>query len=70
MNLQICMEEIFVPEDRVSLKVSVHTLQVLHMPTVGDSTDMDPIIQLLTYTYQHLMVNNSDLMPNPLSQLC
>ena len=29
------MEETFVPEDRVSLKVSVHILQMFHMPTVG-----------------------------------
>ena len=35
------MEERFVPDDRVSLKVSVHTLQVFHMPTVGDSSDID-----------------------------
>ena len=64
------MEERFVPEDRVSLKVSVHTLQVFYMATVGDSADIDPIIQLLPYTYQYLMVNTSDCMLNPLSQLC
>ena len=40
------MKERFVPEDGVSLKVLVHTLQVFHMPTVGDSVDIDPIIQL------------------------
>ena len=48
------MEERFVPEGGVSLKVSVHTLQEFHMPTVGDSEDIDLIIQLLPYTYQHL----------------
>ena len=64
------MEERFVPEDTVSILVSVHTLQVFHMPTIGDSADIDPIIQLLLYTYQDLMVNTSDCMPNPLSQLC
>ena len=64
------MVERFVPEDRVPLKVLIHTLQVFHMPTVGDSAGIDPIIQFLPYTYQHLMVNTSDCMLNPLSQLC
>ena len=64
------MEERFVPEDRVSLKVSVHTLPVFHMLTVDDSADIDPITQLLPYTCQHLMVNTSDCMLKPLSQLC
>ena len=40
------------------------------MPTVGDSADIDPIIQLLPYTYQHGIVNTSDYVLNSLSQLC
>ena len=60
----------FMPEDRISLKVSVHTLQVFHMPTVGDSADIDPnpapAINLSTFDgeYQRLR------MLNALSQLC
>ena len=34
-------EERFVSKETVSLKFSVHILQVLHMLTVGDSADID-----------------------------
>ena len=44
------IDETVVSVYRVSLKVSVHILQVFHMPTVDDSADIDPIIQLLPYT--------------------
>ena len=37
------MKERFVPENRVSLKVSIHILQVFHMPTIGDSADQSYI---------------------------
>jgi hypothetical protein len=45
------------------------TLQVLDMSTVGDAADIHPVIKFLPHTLQHLVVNSSDCLHDPLSQL-
>ena len=40
------------------------------MTTVGDVADINPVVQFLPYTSQHLTVDTSDYMRHPLSQLC
>jgi hypothetical protein len=45
------------------------TLQVLHMSTLGDSADVNPVIKFLLHTLQHLAVDSSDCLQDPWSQL-
>jgi hypothetical protein len=45
------------------------TLQVLDMSTLGDVTDVNPVIKFLLHTLQHLAVDSSDCLHDPLSQL-
>jgi hypothetical protein len=44
-------------------------LQVLDMSTLGDAADINPVIKFLPHMLQHLTVNSSDCLHNPLSQL-
>jgi hypothetical protein len=44
-------------------------LQVLDMSTLGDTADVNPVIKFLPHTLQHLVVDSSDCLHNPLSQL-
>jgi hypothetical protein len=45
------------------------TLQVLDMSTLGDAADVNPVIKFLPHTLQHLAVDSSDCLHDPLSQL-
>jgi hypothetical protein len=45
------------------------TLQVLDISTFGDVADVNPILKFLLHTLQHLMVDSSDCLHGPLSQL-
>jgi hypothetical protein len=45
------------------------TLQVLDMSTLGDAADVSPVIKFLPHTLQHLAVESSDCLHDPLSQL-
>jgi len=45
------------------------TLQVLDMSTLGDAADVNPVINFLPHTWQHLVVDSSDCLHDPLSQL-
>jgi hypothetical protein len=45
------------------------TLQVLDMSTLGDAADVNPVIKFLPHMLQHLVVDNSDYLHDPLSQL-
>jgi hypothetical protein len=44
------------------------TLQVLDMSTLGDAADVNPVIKFLPHTLQHLVVDSSDCLHDPLSQ--
>ena len=53
-----------------TLQVSVlPTLQVLDMCTLGDAADVNPVIKFLRHALQHLAVDSSDCLHDPLSQL-
>jgi hypothetical protein len=39
------------------------------MSTLGDAADVNPVIKFLPHMLQHLAVNNSDYLHEPLSQL-
>jgi hypothetical protein len=39
------------------------------MSTLGDVADVNPVIKFLPYTLQHLAVDSSDCLYDPLSQL-
>jgi hypothetical protein len=39
------------------------------MSTLGDAADFNPVIKLLPHTLQHLAVDISDCLYDPLSQL-
>jgi hypothetical protein len=45
------------------------TLQVLDMSTFGDAADVNPVIRFQPHMLQHLVVDSSDCLHNPLSQL-
>jgi hypothetical protein len=45
------------------------TLQVLDASTLGDAEDVKLLIKLLPHTLQHLAVDSSDCLHDPLSQL-
>ena len=45
------------------------TLQVLDMCTLGDAADVNPVIKFLRHALQHLAVDSSDCLHDPLSQL-
>jgi len=45
------------------------TLQVLDMSTLGDAADVNPVIKFLPQTLQHLAIDSSDCLHDPLSQL-
>jgi hypothetical protein len=45
------------------------TLQVLDMSTLSDAADVNPVVKFLPHMLQHLVVNSSDCLQNPLSQL-
>ena len=45
------------------------TLQVLDMFTLGDAANVNPVIEFLPHTLQHLAVDSSDCLHDPLSQL-
>jgi hypothetical protein len=45
------------------------TLQVLDMATLGGAADVNPVIKFLPHTLQHLAVESSDCLHDPLSQL-
>jgi len=45
------------------------TLQVLDMSTLGDVADVNPVIKFLPHTLQHLPVDSSDCLHDPLSRL-
>jgi hypothetical protein len=44
-------------------------LQVLDMSTLGDAADVKPVIQFLPHKLQHLEVDSSGCIHDPLSQL-
>ena len=44
-------------------------LQVLDMCTLGDAPDVNPVIKFLRHALQHLAVDSSDCLHDPLSQL-
>ena len=44
-------------------------LQVLDMCTLGDAADVNPVIKFLRHALQHLAVDSSDCLHDPLSQL-
>jgi hypothetical protein len=39
------------------------------MSTLGDAADANPVIKFLPHPLQNLVVDNSDFLHNPLSQL-
>jgi hypothetical protein len=39
------------------------------MYTLGDATDVNPVIKFLPHKLQHLAVDSSDYLNDPLSQL-
>jgi hypothetical protein len=41
------------------------TLQVLDMSTLGDAADVNPVINILPHTVQHLAVDSSDCLHDP-----
>jgi hypothetical protein len=45
------------------------TLQVLDMSTPGDAADVNPVIKVLPHTLQYLVVDSSDCLQDPSSQL-
>jgi hypothetical protein len=45
------------------------TLQVLDMSTLGNAADVNPVMKFLPHTLQHLAVNSSYCLHDPLSQL-
>ena len=45
------------------------TLQVLDISTLGDVADVNPVIKFLQHTLQHLAVDSSESLHDPLSQL-
>ena len=45
------------------------TLQVLSVSTLGDAADVNPVIKFLPHRLQHLVVDSSDCLHNPLLQL-
>ena len=45
------------------------TLQVLNMSTLGDAADVNHVIKFLLHILQHLAVDSSDCLHNPLLQL-
>jgi hypothetical protein len=45
------------------------TLQVLDVSTLGDATNVNPVVKFLPHTLQHLAVDSSDRLHDPLSQL-
>jgi hypothetical protein len=45
------------------------TLRVLDMSNLGDAADVNPVIKFLLHTFQHLAVDSSDCLHDPLSQL-
>jgi len=45
------------------------TLQVLDMSTLGDAADVNPVVKFLPHKLQHLTVDSSDCLHNPLLQL-
>jgi hypothetical protein len=48
---------------------SCPTLQVLDIPTLGDAADVNPVIKFLPHTLQHLVVDSSNCLHDPSSQL-
>jgi hypothetical protein len=44
-------------------------VQVLDMSTLGDAADVNPVIKFLSHALQHLAVDSSDCLHDPLSQL-
>ena len=46
------------------------TLQVLDMSTLGDVADVNPVIKFLPHTLQHLAVDSSHCLHDPLQQNC
>jgi hypothetical protein len=42
------------------------TLQILDMSTVGDAADVNPVIKFLPHTLQHLAVDSSDCLRDPI----
>jgi hypothetical protein len=38
------------------------------MPTLGDAADVNPVIKFLPHRLQHLMVDSSDCLHDPLSR--
>jgi hypothetical protein len=45
------------------------TLQVLDMSTLGDAADVNLVMKFLPHTLQHLAVNISDCLHDPLWRL-
>jgi hypothetical protein len=45
------------------------TLRVLDMSNLGDAADVNPVIKFLPHTLQQLVVDSSDCLHNPSSQL-
>jgi hypothetical protein len=45
------------------------TLQVLDISTIGDAADVNPVIKFLPHPLQNLVVDRSDCIHDPLSQL-
>ena len=45
------------------------TLQVLDMCKLGDAADVNPVIKFLRHALQHLVVDSSDCLHDPLSQM-
>ena len=45
------------------------TSQMLDMCTLGDAADVNPVIKFLRHALQHLAVDSSDCLHDPLSQL-
>jgi hypothetical protein len=46
------------------------TLQVIDMSALGDATCVNPVMKFLLHTLQHPVVNSSDCLHDPSSQLC
>jgi hypothetical protein len=42
---------------------------VLDTSTLGDATEVNPVIKFLPHTLQHLAVDSRDFLYDPLSQL-
>jgi hypothetical protein len=42
---------------------------VLDISTLDDAADINPVIKFLSHTLQHLAVDSSDYLHEPLSQL-